>query len=492
MLTRLILCSTLFISFHSAARTSPAAALDAVQAEECGTWEDCRDRALAAKEAGDFERFHDLAWRAVQKGPRNDANLMALLARAQSLSGRPGDALVMLQRLAAMGVVTDAADSEDFRRVRALPGWAGLEARIAEGAVAPSSASEKETRTGGRSPVTTSPAREGGPPAAEKPAVPVAPPKPGQPTDPKVDPAKPAAPADPEPPARTVAEDAPGAEVDDAVRFTTLPFEPAGLAYDAVSNRFIIGDRRDRKLHVIGERSQRIATLAGEESAGFGQIEAIAIDPREGDLWVASTPDGDVPPKLHKLQLISGRVLFTAALPDDAAEARLTDIAVESDGVVYALDSAGRRLFRLAPGSQDVERVSTPDLPSAVSIAPAGGAIYIAEPGGVQWLAPGGEGLAPIKAPGTLDLTGLACIRWHRGSLVAVQRAAGGLFRIVRIRLDRAGRRATGIDLLEKDVAMVSPSSIAVRGNALFYLGSSSGYSATGGMDVTIRRVALR
>ena len=45
-----------------------------------------------------------------------------MLARAQSLSGRPLDALVMLQRLAA-GLATDAATSDDFRRVRALPGW---------------------------------------------------------------------------------------------------------------------------------------------------------------------------------------------------------------------------------------------------------------------------------------------------------------------------------------------------------------------------------
>ena len=55
---------------------------------------------------------------------------MTMLARAQSLSGRPHDALVMLQRLAAMGVATDAATSDDFSRVRALPGWAEFEAKI--------------------------------------------------------------------------------------------------------------------------------------------------------------------------------------------------------------------------------------------------------------------------------------------------------------------------------------------------------------------------
>ena len=49
--------------------------------------------------------FHDLAWRAVQKGKPNDPDLMLLLARAQSLSGRPGDALVMLGRIVDLGAV---------------------------------------------------------------------------------------------------------------------------------------------------------------------------------------------------------------------------------------------------------------------------------------------------------------------------------------------------------------------------------------------------
>src|SRR6266542_4671182 len=94
---------------------------------DCREWHECRQMALDAAAAGEYERFHDLAWRAIQVGPRHDPTLMYLLARAQSLSGRPGDALVMLQRLAQMGVQTDAATNEDFRRVRALPAWSELE-----------------------------------------------------------------------------------------------------------------------------------------------------------------------------------------------------------------------------------------------------------------------------------------------------------------------------------------------------------------------------
>ncbi len=98
--------------------------------QDCREWQECRQLALDAAARQDYNAFHDLAWRTLQAGPKNDPSLMTLLARAQSLSGRPGDALVMLQRLAAMGVVTDAATNDDFARVRALPAWPEFEARI--------------------------------------------------------------------------------------------------------------------------------------------------------------------------------------------------------------------------------------------------------------------------------------------------------------------------------------------------------------------------
>src|ERR1700722_11719249 len=98
---------------------------------ECREWHECRQLALDAYNSGDYERFHDLAWRTVQTGPPRDPDLMFLLARAQSLSGRPHDALIMLGRLAEMGVATDTAANDDFRLVRTLPDWPRVEALIA-------------------------------------------------------------------------------------------------------------------------------------------------------------------------------------------------------------------------------------------------------------------------------------------------------------------------------------------------------------------------
>jgi hypothetical protein len=263
---------------------------------DCTEWHDCRRLALAAAEGGDYNTFHDLAWRAVQTGPPRDPALMYLLARAQALSGRPHDALIMLQRLADVGVTSDAATNDDFLRVRQLPGWPDLEPRIA------AAAAGRPSVTGRPSAITPSMAAE-------------------------------------------------------AVRFSTPPFALAGLAYDAVSHRFLFGDRLGRKLIMVAEGSNHTVDLVRADSAGFHQISAIEIDPKRGDLWVASAAAGDGG-TLHRLQLVSGRPLRSFPVSENLESVTLVDLAVSPAGAVLVLDSVSRQLFVLRAGGTALERVT--------------------------------------------------------------------------------------------------------------------------------------
>ena len=127
-----------------AQRALPARQLDGAT---CVTAPECRQLAIEAIERQDFETAHSLAWRAMQAAPKNDPASMRVLARAQSLSGRPHDALIMLQRLAQAGVrVAEAATSDDYRRVRELSGWPALLAAI-EGAPPPIVAATERATT---------------------------------------------------------------------------------------------------------------------------------------------------------------------------------------------------------------------------------------------------------------------------------------------------------------------------------------------------------
>ena len=432
---------------------------DRAATADCREWHECQRMALDAAAAGDYERFHDLAWRAIQTGPKNDPSLMLMLARAQSLSGRPHDALVMLQRLAGMGVATDAATSDDFRRVRTLPGWADLGSN-ATGATAPpvpaSAIESKPAAPASRSPAPAESAR----------------PKSSETIPPPSEPAKAAS-----------GETAPPKAGDEAVRFETLPFTPAGLAYDAVSRRFIVADRRARRLAVVDEFSHHVANLASARSAGFGDIAAIEIDPRQGDLWVISADDEHA--MLHKLQLVSGRVLASYAPAERLNPVQLVDVAATADNGVLVLDRAGHRILQLRPRATALEAVVTLPDDGPATLAPApDGSVYVARSTGISRVDLASRSVTELKAAKKIDLGNITKLRWHKDGLIAVQRQTDS-YRAVRIGLDRQGRAAS-LQPLGVSLSAIDPTAATISGGTLYYL------AAADDSQMTVRKLPLK
>ncbi|HET7218287.1 MAG TPA: hypothetical protein VFJ02_09565 [Vicinamibacterales bacterium] len=468
----------------------------------CPDSQTCRRLALEAAERKDYDAFHDLAWRALSAGPKNDPALMTLLARAQSLSGRPHDALVMLQRLAGMGVATDAATSDDFANVRALPGWADLEATLSGKPVTPAAtdapiapaasakskaaaAAAAKTAAGKeppardptvKEPPVADPAKE--PPPAKDPAVPSAKPEAAAPAGKPEASAKPGRGAKPEPPGKTAAPE--------PLTFSASGVDAVGLAYDAVSGRFIVGDSRDRRLLVVGERSGRLASLAGVD-AGFDDVAAFEIDTHEGDLWVVSSAERTRSATVHKLQLISGRVLASVKLPDAEGPATFADIAVTPQNILV-LDSEGRRVLRLAKKGKTLDVAARLAVAGVTTLAPAAeGVAYAAFDRGILKIDLGTRTMSVVEPAERVDLAGLGWMRWYRGSLVAVQRTADGASRLLRIRLDEAGRSAKSAEVLDDNVLLAGRTSATISGNVLYYLSRASGEG-----DVAVRRITLK
>ena len=447
---------------------------------DCKEWHECRQMALDAAVRQEYETFHDLAWRTVQTGPKNDPDLMYLLARAQSLSGRPGDALVMLQRLAQMGRKTDAATNDDFRRVRALPGWAQIEGAAAP-APAVGAAPAPSSPPPIKEPAAVAPSRDAGTRKSGediKPTPPAAPPAVSAPASKPVDARSPASPL-----------------AVDSLRFNATAAAPAGLAYDAVSRRFIVADREARKLTVVDEFSQHVANLASAQSAGFGSIAALEIDTRQGNLWVVSTDTASKDPAsqpsdqplhttLHKLQLISGRVLQSFVLPPRLGAARFADVAVTPDSTVLALDDSGQRIIRLRAKSTDLEVAATlNDRP--ITIAPASDArVYVATAEGIVVVDLGSRAVTKLKAASGVNLARVSRLRWHKGSLIAIQQNDGA-YQAVRFTLDPSGSRAIRQQILDASLPTIEPTAAAVAGGVLYYL------ATVDGSEMVIRKIAL-
>jgi hypothetical protein len=401
--------------------------------------------ALEARERGEYERFHDLAWRTVQTGPARDPTLMYLLSRAQSLSGRPHDALVMLNRLADMGVPTDAATNDDFRAVRTLPDWPKVEARLTPGA-APSS------------PV---PARA--PTAAANSTPGTAPNSPGL------------------------------SNTEDALSLSAA-LEPAGLAYDGVSGRFVVGDRRERKLVVLDERSHHAVDLVRAASAGFYQITAIEIDTRRGDLWVVSADQSNNAASpataLNRLQLVSGRPIDMVPVPDNLKPARLDDVAVTTDGVVFVLDTLGKRILRLDSKTKGFAVVATLSFDGLSSIAPADDrTIFVAHASGIARVDTATGAASPLREPTDVSLSGFKHIRRGPSSLIGIQETPDGGRRAVSIRLN--GGRAVGLDVIEPDLPRTDPPVATLSSGDFYFLTRRPPQDGKDG-ELVVKRVRLR
>ena len=463
-----------------------------LSAADCREPQACREMALEARARGAYETFHDLAWRAVQTGRPNDPELMYLLARAQALSGRRRDALVMLRRLAEAGVPTDAATDEDFRRVRELPEWQGVAAitttpRSAASEIAPVSGAASPAAP--TTPVQTEPRATGperrptsrsatavaspGAAAAAPPAAVVTPPSPTVRNALRVEPAV----------------------VEEAARFSTGKFTPAGLAYDAVSRRFLFGDLGGRRLFVVGDGSDRTVDLARAESAGFDDVTAIAIDAKRGDLWVATTSGSGSDGTIHRLQLISGRGLAKFSAPGDS-QMRLADLAVTADGAVLVLDSATPRVLVLRPGGTMLEPLMPLSTPEPVSIAATddGRVAFVAHRDGITRLDLQARRARPLSAPKGILLGGFEFVRLRRDVLVGNQVQPDGSRGLVRLQLnrDRGGvARAALIETSPGD-EVVGPATIS--GEDLYYLvAATEGPDAASGLlNVRVRRIKLR
>lgn len=442
----------------------------------CTEWHRCREMALAAADRGDYEAFHDLAWRTVQTGPPKDPALMYLLARAQALSGRPHDALVMLQRLAEMGVPSDAATNDDFVRTRQLPGWPDLAAGI-------------ERLSHPDSPTRTAPAAATIPPAAApSPSAKTPTPAPTPAPTPPLMPAP--MPAPTFTPAPTTA-----ATLPEGSRFSTKAFSPGGLAYDAVSHRFLVGDRLGRKLIVVGEGMNHAVDFVRADSAGFGDIAAVEIDGRRGDLWVISAAAADGAGMLHKLQLVSGRPLKSFPIAADAEPVTLVDLAITPAGAVLALDSAGRQLLLLRPGGTAVERVMRIDALEPVSLTAAGdeSIVYVAHGAGLSRIDLRARTATRVAAPKAISLAHLERIRWRRQTLIAIRLDADGARRVVRLNLSANGRAVTKATTFEGPVLAAGVQTfVAISGDELVYLVDGPEDAASGRADFITYRLPIR
>ena len=397
---------------------------------------------------------------------------MFMLARAQCLSGRPHDALVMLRRIAASGVAAEAITNEDFKRTRDLPEWPEVQALI-EGVPAPAAPPSAAPARAPRTRSTAANAPSAAPSIETKAAPPVE-----TTAAPSIE-TKAAPPAPVKLPAT----------VDQPVRLTSGRFAAGGLAYDVVSHRFVVGDQLGRKLVIVGEGADHAVDLVRADSAGFQDIRAVEIDGRRGDLWVASAAGEDW--TIHRMQLVSGRPLKAIQASANGEPMNLVDLGVTPAGNVLAVDAAAGRLLTLRPGGATLEVSVRLPAPNATSIAATGDEdiAYVAHAAGISRVDRHAKTVVDVAAGKGVHFGRIERIRWHRNALFAVQTGDDGVRRVVRFDLNRSGRTVTAMTPLDATLPVAGgPTFATIAGDELCYLVAEG--DGSGGL-LSIRRMKL-
>jgi hypothetical protein len=241
---------------------------------------------------------------------------------------------------------------------------------------------------------------------------------------------------------------------------------PSAMAYDGVSGRLVLVDGDTETLKVLSEVSGNAANLV---SRGWGGNYRTA----RGDLWAtaaANSSDAKAPSVVHRLQLVSGRLLYTVPAPTTKPNAQLVAIA-QTGNTVYALDAAGRRIFEVAPGAKTMRPRATFKIDDAASLAvTAEGVAFVSHRAGVLRVNLADGKSAPLTAARGVDLEGLRWIARQGQGLLGIQRRADGTHAAVRIRLDASSRRATRLDVLGE---AASPAA-TVMGSVFYFLAPSS------------------
>jgi hypothetical protein len=477
-------CWLLVLTAFGLLSGSPAAG-QASSPAACTKWEECRTLALDAEARGEFETFHDYAWRTMQTRGKVDPEVMTLLARAQARSGRPHDALVMLRRITELDAApTEALEDQAFERTRALPGWPAVQEAIVQRAAAKTGLLQASPAAGSPA-VSAAASATAGDPSGQKPRRASAP-----------------APVT-EAPAASVA---PGAilsrrsKVEDLLNLSARGINPAGLAYDAASARVLVADGPGRRIITISERLKTAVDLVRAESAGFHDVQALAVDARQGDLWVTSaTSDGGAgssaaapAASLHKLQLVSGRPLLSLGIDVGDEPARLTGLAVIRNGAVFVLDANTGRLWRHIPRSTTLTLLASLPLPSPRALAVDDDAAYafVAHENGLSRVTLKGNAVAEsVTGPPDSVLGALEHLTWQGGTLAAIDRGADGKRRLVRLRLGRRGTGITAVDVLDPDVlTCADTSALSVSGRHVYYLAAEA---IAGECTLIVRRASL-
>lgn len=257
------------------------------------------------------------------------------------------------------------------------------------------------------------------------------------------------------------------------------------LAYDPARKQFLVGSVRDGTVSLVGKNGKLTDFIKPDASNGLWSVYAMAADPEDDALYVASTASvyykgfekADFGKAgVFKFRLSTGKLLQKYLLMPDSKPRTLSSIAVGKKGQVFAADGLRSTIYRL-DGGELKAMLGNPKLTSLRGLAVSGDGktLYFADYAlgvfGVDLAA--GKGFDLAYDPAKLVLGGIDGLYWYDNNLVVIENGMSPT-RVMRLGLDAEGRKIVkAIPLDAQNPAFGLPTYGTIDGDGLYFIANS-------------------
>jgi streptogramin lyase len=226
---------------------------------------------------------------------------------------------------------------------------------------------------------------------------------------------------------------------------------PEGIAADPRTGRLFIGDQHGKMIYQVSPEGTVRPFAKQLDHRPLG----MAVDVERQLLWVAATDAftrrANPGTALLAFDLNSGRLKRNIRSTELKS---LNDVAVALNGDIYATDSLGGSIFRLAEGGLGFTRITPAgemSYPNGIALTPDGRYAYVAQGLALKRVSlPTGE-VTRIGQPAELVTMGIDGLYWHHGRLIAVQNV-GTPGRILRLSLNQGLDTVSNFEVLEAGI----------------------------------------
>jgi sugar lactone lactonase YvrE len=262
----------------------------------------------------------------------------------------------------------------------------------------------------------------------------------------------------------------------EAFRIPEKDLIPEGIAYDPVDRTLFVGSLNKRKIvRVTADGKAEDFVTTGQD--GLGPVLGLRVDSKRHWLWACT--GSETRPESSYLFAFEigekGRLVKKVHLATPGPHL-LNDLVVTWEGEVFATDSEGGTVVRLAPDKDELQPFAQGFIyPNGIALLGDETTLFVADAKAGLTLVERSTGqkraLSHSKGVSPFGVDGLY---FHDGGLVAVQNGAGKP-RVVRYRLDPTFTKIVRIEILEsRNPAFVIPTTAALAGEDLYILATSN------------------